>query len=863
MEIEFEKIQKKIIEEFKLRIATPIDKKLFDQIYYRAKEIYEGEYNEKFLSPKEFAFKYLQITESAYKAMHGGFQNAKVLKDYKILDEEIENYRKKIIYENKLHRGDMKTYDELKELFNNNFIALSESEFFEKILDININTLRVLIGKKKKLKDGEKKEPATEILKKETIVDEEIQEIRKKCLKSELLHKKDKINYKKFREIYSKYYIPLSEIEFAEKILDINKKVYTKIKFYPESEAIILSTINLPENIEQIRNEVIKIEKLHKGDQITYQRFKEILDNNYYPISRVEFAKEILDITSSNLNSAKYDEKRNMTVLSNQSISEEEVKLLREEIIQKYKLHKKDKLTYNNFKEIYKENYIPLSEKEFAQKILDISEASYNTMKYENSSHILSKQQVKKEDIIKLRKKIQEEYPIGKAIDYEEFLEIYNKFYIPLSMNEYSEQVLEISKTKLKDMKKIRKVERDGKTKKIKLKTKIFLEKELENFRKKIIKDNFLYTGLEITRSQFMELYKTKGHMLSYMMFGNLVLGIDPMKVNALILGRNRKVKIETGLDLKENESNKEVFLEVQKNQIAKLLYEGKSISEITDELMLTKYDDINKLINEVILSKKLDENIIRKARVRNKIIEGVPFYKIAIKLGMDIDNIKKTIEEIIVEDVYDYMESGYTLEEALKIVKMSLIKNKEKQNDDKKSTIFVNKSKIKAEKRKKFLEGRIESILKKCDSLTDKQKEYLDEYISICKNEFEEGIFNVSNIDCLESALLYRDYNSDDAEFFIKICIQNGEYKRANGLISYYKYDASIDKSSREKLGKLYNMIRDAKNKQDAVKLVYNSGNNSRKKISHITSLKESDVITIEKEIKLHTVNEIIRELT
>lgn len=153
-----EDLQKKIIEEFKLRIEKPISKDEFNQIYNRAKSLYEEENNKDFLSQRKFAIEYLGLTVSAYKMMIGGYANAKVLKDYVVENEEIERLRKRIIYEENLHIGDLKSYRELLEYYNKYFIPLTEKDFFEKILDVSSYNLKNIQPKKDSETEEKEKE---------------------------------------------------------------------------------------------------------------------------------------------------------------------------------------------------------------------------------------------------------------------------------------------------------------------------------------------------------------------------------------------------------------------------------------------------------------------------------------------------------------------------------------------------------------------------------------------------------------------------------------------------------------------------------------------------------------------------------
>lgn len=862
-------LQKKIIEEFKLRIEQSISKEEFYEMYNRAKELYEEETKEKFLTQRKFAEEYLQLTTSAYKMVRGGYQKAKILKDYVVEDEQIQELRKKIIYEEKLHRGDLKTYNELLEYYNKYFIPFMEKDFFEKILDVSSACLKNIKPKTSKKsheesseENSEEKEKKTGIIKKQIVTDEEIEEVRKKVLREELLHKDNKITYKEFLEIYKKHFIPLSEEEFAKRILDINNKGYTKIKFYPDTGAIILSTIKIPENIEQIREEIIRKERLHREDEIPYSRFKEILDNNYLPISIKDYSDLILDISYDSLRGAKYDENRNMGILSKQKYPlKEEIQYIRKKVIHAYKLHKGDKLTYSQFLNIYNDErfYMSLSEKEFAKEIFDVE---LNSIKYSDDVSILKNEVVHKEEIEELREEILKEFKIGQKINYDELEYIYNKYYIRLSIKEYADRVLDIKSIKdLKNKKyKFKDPNNPEKTIIKRMRTMIFLGDEVEKLKNNVVISNILYDGMEITREHFMKLYQNYPHALSYLMFGKLILGINIYDTNALILGRNRKVRISTNLHPDINESNKKRFIKNQEDRIEELLYDGKLPTEISEELMISQYD-IDEKINSVTLSRKVDENVVKKSRVKRKLFSDIKLYKIAIQLHMNIEEVKKISKLIISEEIQRYInEDQLTFDEAVQEIQKRLLAVRKKEIKEEPEKTLQTKAEIKENKNRKVLTARAKRISNQYEGKT-KQKESLNEYINLCRNDIEEGKFDKANIDVLEQAILFLDKDDENIEFFIRYCISQEEYKRANGFLAYYLNDYSIEYLEKQKLRILYNEIKIARERSEATKLI-RKGNIKKEDIINSTNISITNVISIERELKEKALEEIISEL-
>lgn len=205
----------------------------------------------------------------------GGYQRAKVLKDYEIEESKIQALRKRIIYEEKLHKGDLKSYSELLVYYNKYYIPLMENDFFERVLDVKSFCLKNIKSKNlsKEISEGgnfeegqnEEKERKTGVIKNEIITEEEIENFREKVLKEELLHKDDKISYSRFLEIYNKHFIPLSEEEFAKRILDDYKGYPKEKKALGEYIAICMQDVISGEDyaidIDTLEESILSLDK--------------------------------------------------------------------------------------------------------------------------------------------------------------------------------------------------------------------------------------------------------------------------------------------------------------------------------------------------------------------------------------------------------------------------------------------------------------------------------------------------------------------------------------------------------------------------------------------------------------------------
>lgn len=388
-----------------------------------------------------------------------------------------------------------------------------------------------------------------------------------------------------------------------------------------------------------------------------------------------------------------------------------------------------------------------MPEEDFAKAMFDIEKDSYEGIKYSvrEDTSILKNEVVSKQEIENVRTQILEEFKIGQKITYDELEYIYNKYYLKLSIKEYADKVLDIKA--IKDLKNKRYDNKDpknpGKTKK--MKTMIFLGEELEKLKHNVIISNMLYDGLEITRDHFMKLYKEYSHALSYLMFGKLILGMNMNDTNALVLGRNRKVRVNTNLHPDINESNKEKFIENQYDRIEELLYSGNLSSDIADKLMISQYD-IDKKISQVMQARNIDRKRVDKARVKQKLFSDITLYKIAIKLHMNIEDVKQISTIIIAEEIQKYMnQDGLTFEDAVEEIQKELLSVRGKISKD-----FVSMQK---DKDRIILTARARRLIEEYEG-KPKQKKNLKAYVDLCRDDIKNGEFDKANIDILEQSI-------------------------------------------------------------------------------------------------------------
>lgn len=365
----------------------------------------------------------------------------RILTNEGISEEEVLSFRREVLSEENLHIKDSLTYAMCREIFDRNYIVLSETEFMLRILDVSFKSYN---------EARYNPEKTVWILANESLSDETIEEVKKKIIVTEGLHKQDLIDYNKFREIFDKYYTPLSEVEFAKRMLDITETALRTIKSNGQ-KAVILKNLKVTEkSILEFRKKVIEQNNLYIGQRISYKELKKIYDENYFPLSEAEFAEKILDITQKNYQQLKYIKDRTAIILKNEIILNEEIKQIQGEIKQNYRVG--EKIDINIFNEIYTRYPIRLSKKDYAEQILHISRMQFKDMKSKKTKITL---EIGEEEFTNnLFETLHKDgYYIGYKVELEKFEKLYKKFENKVTKRKFA-QILGIEYSLLvKDLK--------------------------------------------------------------------------------------------------------------------------------------------------------------------------------------------------------------------------------------------------------------------------------------------------------------------------------------------------------------------------------------------------------------------------
>lgn len=201
--------------------------------------------------------------------------------------------------------------------------------------------------------------------------------LRKKIVREKKLERGQELTYKELQQLYKEYGGVLSERIFAVQVLDM--RYYNHLA----AEDIQKSAI-IPDEVttdwEDLRYTVIREKHLHREDRINYIEFQR-LHRKYAPNTpEYVFADRVLDIELQRYENLKYTKGKSTTyILFREALpTEEEFKQLKKKVLQKRKLHRKDKMSYREFRKIFLKFGNTIPEYMFAEKILDISVGKLN-----------------------------------------------------------------------------------------------------------------------------------------------------------------------------------------------------------------------------------------------------------------------------------------------------------------------------------------------------------------------------------------------------------------------------------------------------------------------------------------------------
>lgn len=616
-------IRKKIQQEKNIYLGDEITLNQFDELY--------NDYGTEF-EKRIFARYVLDIPYSISSGLNNKRQKTTfVFTMEKINEEYKENIRQIIIKRYNLHIGDEINYEQLIQLYNSIETVYNLKNFASEILEINNNTLSSLKSKSNKNKK-------VKILTRTNISNSKILEIREKIKKEYHIEENTEITIKQFEDMYQKYGGMLRQIEFAQRILEINRASLYKLKKKGGETTTKILTKNeelLSDNkIDLIRKQISQQYNLHIDDSIDSEIFKQIFSKYKERVTEKQLAEDIFGVQLEYFN-----KNSSVRIFQKVQLSKEDIKHLKDTVIEKEKLHSEDTITYNELERFHKQYGGILSIRQFATSVLDIPETNIINMKKGQNTTILKNEVLSLEELEELTKKILRNYrlQIKDTINYKQFIEMYEKYGRRMSEKQFSEDILDIPYKLISE-----KSEDSDNTSKI-LSSTIISEEYVEKLINRILKEGNLKIKQKINYQKFCEIYKQYGDILREKDFAEIILQIPKSKYYIIKGSKDETTTIFTKLVINESEyeqvKNKIIeennlhikdvidymqFLEIYNRYDTNL--EEKDFARVILGLSETDYNNIKYkkyARTRILKNEKITEKEIQQKRELFKKIEG------------------------------------------------------------------------------------------------------------------------------------------------------------------------------------------------------------------------------------------------
>lgn len=376
-------------------------------------------------------------------------------KEVPLSNEQIENIKTEL--QKKGYAGKLIDYTELQILHQTYGSQIEEKVFAQQILEISNSHYNHMKN------DGNN----GVVLK--SLIPEVLPE-EKRRIRQELVNQGyggELINYVELQKLHLMYGSQMKESIFAQDVLGINYATYIGVKNNQTRMTKILGNskkTNMSlEEIERVKAELQVLE--YAGKAISHSELQELHRTYGNSISELEFAREVLELTYSQYHNVK-DGEWNAIILKSLvvTITNEEVERIKEELgVQGYTNRF---VTYSQIQELHRSYDKQMTEREFVQRVLEISDWNYREIKagrrkrariLRNDTtgdkeeermqpYSLSLPKFKdKKQIEELKKQLTADGYAGKAIDYKELQELHQLYGSQLKEKDFAELVLELT----------------------------------------------------------------------------------------------------------------------------------------------------------------------------------------------------------------------------------------------------------------------------------------------------------------------------------------------------------------------------------------------------------------------------------
>ena len=421
--------------------------------------------------------------------------------------------------------------------------TLSEQEFALYVLELSMNSYN-------SVKTGKYN---TTILQEQLdqIIKEETEDIKKQLILQGYAGKL--IDYERLQELHQKHGKQMPENVFAKYVLELSKSSYDALRGGRRKNVYILRNLKKESSadLEEIKRKIRA--DGYVGKKIDYIELK-ILHNKYGPqYSESRFAQRVLEIGETSYLSMKNNGTRARRILKSfiGNTSDEEIHAIKCKLIEDGCVG--ESIDYIKLKILHQEYAKQMTEREFAERVLEIGESYYYNIKSNPKKRAIiprsllqesipkqtiSTNIIKQKKIKELKEQLKERGYVGKSIDYTELNLLYNQYGYPIfNEREFACSVLEINPSHFKLLKRGLRNAHIIKS----LEAKISKE-EIDIIKQKL--EMLGYRMKMVNYEQIQELYKMYGKKMSESKFVEEVLGISAAFLGNLKKSPKAKAKI-------------------------------------------------------------------------------------------------------------------------------------------------------------------------------------------------------------------------------------------------------------------------------------------------------------------------------
>lgn len=274
--------------------------------------------------------------------------------------------------------------------------------------------------------------------------------------------------------------------------------------------------------IKALRERVITEEQLLIRESFSHERLVK-LQKKYCPeMPETAFGQEILDLEISAQNRMKGKRKLDQSILERIEIPEEYIKRIQDKIIISYKIEPGQSMQKALIYELYTKYGTLLIERDFIQKILEVSDQGYNRLKDENSvGAIVFKSRTTNYKALRNRIIRENKLHYDDMIRYTKFDELHQKYAPNMPEKTFAREILDINHTMLQHIK------YDGGRARILLEEPLPTKEEMKKLQTEVIQTENLHMEDKINHKQLKRLHEQYGGIISMEMFATEILAME------------------------------------------------------------------------------------------------------------------------------------------------------------------------------------------------------------------------------------------------------------------------------------------------------------------------------------------------